>query len=295
MDRARTNGVPGLELLDAAGLGAREPHVTGVAGLLVPGAAAIDFGVVARVIARQLMDHGSTVRTAAPVVDIGADGSRIVAETTAGEWEGRFLINCAGLQSDRVARLAGAVLAVRIVPFRGEYQELVPERRHLVNGMVYPVPDPRFPFLGTHFTPTVDRRVEVGPNAVPALAREGYSWGAVRPDELWSSWGHRGALRLAGRHWWTGLGEVYRSISLRGFVRRLQRLVPEITGDDLVPAGTGVRAQAVDARGRLVDDFAIVPAARSLHVLNAPSPAATAAFAIGERLADDALAAMDVH
>jgi L-2-hydroxyglutarate oxidase len=291
--RAEANGVPDVEWLDPAGLAAYEPYATGTSALRVPGTASVDFGAIARAMARRIEVGGGVMRTAAPVIGIGHGGDRIVVETTSGEWDVGVLVNAAGLHADRVAAMAGLSPEVRIVPFRGEYYRVRPGRTGLVNGMIYPVPDPRFPFLGTHFTRTVRDEVEVGPNAVPALAREGYSWGLVRPQELWHSWGHLGSVRLAGRHWWTGLGEIYRSVSMRGFVRRLQRLVPEVSQDDLEPAGSGVRAQAVDSRGRLMDDFVIERQDRMLHVLNAPSPAATAAFPIGDRLATQVLRIAD--
>jgi L-2-hydroxyglutarate oxidase len=209
--------------------------------------------------------------------------------TRAGELTGRLLVNCAGLQSDLVAEMMGLRPEVRIVPFRGEYFLLRPDRAQLVRGLVYPVPDPAFPFLGVHLTRTVTDQVEAGPNAVLALAREGYRHRTIRPAELWGTLAYPGFWRLAGRHWRSGMAEVYRSFSKRGFVRALRRLVPELGGDDLVGRGAGVRAQAVDREGRLVDDFSIVRTASSVHVLNAPSPAATASLAIGDQVADLAL------
>ena len=196
-----------------------------------------------------------------------------------------FVINCAGLHADRLARRMGASPGLRILPFRGEYYQLRPERRHLVRALIYPVPDPALPFLGVHFTRTLQGDVEAGPNAVLALAREGYHWGVIRPGEIVDMLRYPGFWALARRHLMVGAREVHRSISRAAFVRALQRLVPAISDRDVVPGGAGVRAQAVAPDGTLVDDFAIVPGAGALHVLNAPSPAATASLAIGEHLA----------
>ena len=208
---------------------------------------------------------------------LGAADSRVVTAT--------YLVNCAGLHSDTVARLAGAAVDVQIVPFRGEYYMLRPERRSLVNGLIYPVPDPEFPFLGVHFTRTVHGDVEAGPNAVLALAREGYTWRRVRPAELLATLRFAGFRTMARKYWRTGAYEMYRSLSKRAFVSALQRLVPALRAEDIRPGGAGVRAQAVTADGALVDDFRIVQSADAVHVLNAPSPAATASLAIGRHIA----------
>jgi L-2-hydroxyglutarate oxidase len=199
-------------------------------------------------------------------------------------------VNCAGLQSDRVTRLAGGQPRARIVPFRGEYFELVPQRRHLCSNLIYPVPDPAFPFLGVHFTRRIGGGVECGPNAVLALAREGYTKGTVNLSDLWETLTYGGFLRLARKHWRTGAGEMWRSISKRAFTRALQRLLPEIKERDLEPAPAGVRAQAVAPDGSMVDDFLIVEDDRAVHVNNAPSPAATAALEIGRLVAEKVVA-----
>jgi L-2-hydroxyglutarate oxidase len=201
------------------------------------------------------------------------------------------LVNCAGLHSDRIAQLAGADTGgVRIMPFRGEYYELIPERRDLCRTLVYPLPDPAFPFLGVHLTRMIDGSVHAGPNAVPALAREGYRWRDVDRRDLTEVLAARRTYRLARKYWRTGAAEVHRSLRRAAFVRALQRLCPEITAADLVPSAAGVRAQAIDAEGRLLDDFAFAETTRTVHVVNAPSPAATASFAIGRTVAARALA-----
>lgn len=208
--------------------------------------------------------------------------------TSRGTFRARTLVNCAGLYSDRVAAMSGAEPPAKIVPFRGEYYELAPEKRSLVRSLIYPVPNPAFPFLGVHFTRMVEGGVEAGPNAVLGLAREGYGKTDVNLGELLETLGYGAFWRLAARNWWTGAGEVFRSLSKGAFVRSLQKLVPEVREEDLVPAEAGVRAQALKGDGGLVDDFLIVAGERSVHVLNAPSPAATACIPIGEHVAERA-------
>ena len=285
--RGRANGLAGLERLSAGDLRERFPEVAGVAGLLVPQTGIVDFREVARALARRVVEAGGEVRTGARVTAIAAEAAGLRLELAAGEpVRARFLVNCAGLQADRMARLGGARPEVRIVPFRGEYFELAPAARGRVALPIYPVPDPRFPFLGVHLTPTVDGRVEAGPNAVLALARHGYRWRSVSPRDLADVLAYPGFWRMAGRHWRYGAGEVRRSLDRRAFVRQVRRLMPGLAPGDLVRDGAGVRAQAVDRQGGLVDDFRIETTDRAVHVLNAPSPAATAALAIGEEIAD---------
>jgi hypothetical protein len=221
----------------------------------------------------------------AEVRDVKIRSGEVVLETTAGDVRASFMVNCAGLYSDRLARMAGVEPGIQIVPFRGEYFELVPERSGLVRGLIYPVPDPGFPFLGVHLTRTVDGGVHAGPNAVLALAREGYRTSTVDPSEALEALTYPGFLRLASRHWRKGAREVARSLSRERFTRSLQRLVPAVESDDLVPAPAGVRAQALSRSGELVDDFLLVEGPRSLHVCNAPSPAATASLPIGAEIA----------
>ena len=283
--RGTENGVEGLRKLDPVAIREIEPHAVGVAGLHVPGTASVDFQQIAEAMARRLEARGAVVRLDSEVVSIRNEASQIGITATTGDLSAGYLVNCAGLQCDRVARMAGADPQVQIVPFRGEYYEIKDERAYLVNGMIYPVPDPRFPFLGVHFTKTVTGDVEAGPNAVLALSREGYRWGSLDTGDLWETVRNPGLWVVARKYWKTGIGEMVRSASPRAFVTALQRLVPAIRVDDVVRAGAGVRAQAMDRAGNLLDDFAIEESPRALHVLNAPSPAATASLAIGEHLA----------
>jgi len=285
-ERGVANGVPGVSMIDAARLTEIEPHARALAGIHSPQTAIVDYRRVAETLAKELTGSGLTLERNFRVASIarsrgevrlGAADSRVVTAT--------YLVNCAGLHSDTVARLAGAAVDVQIVPFRGEYYMLRPERRSLVNGLIYPVPDPEFPFLGVHFTRTVHGDVEAGPNAVLALAREGYTWRRVRPAELLATLRFAGFRTMARKYWRTGAYEMYRSLSKRAFVSALQRLVPALRAEDIRPGGAGVRAQAVTADGALVDDFRIVQSADAVHVLNAPSPAATASLAIGRHIA----------
>ena len=263
-----------------------EPHAAGIAALHVPATGIADYPAVARAYARRIEAAGGRVLTGARLTGVRRDGPGLVAETSAGAVRARLLVNCAGLQSDRVARLCGADPEVRIFPFRGEYYDLAPARRSLVRALIYPVPDPRFPFLGVHLTRrVVDGSIEAGPNAVLALKREGYRWRDVSLRDAAAIAAWPGFWRLAARFGRIGAYEVRRSLSKGLFVRDLQRLVPEIAAADVHRAGSGVRAQALDARGGLLDDFRIVRSPRAIHVLNAPSPGATASISIGERIA----------
>jgi L-2-hydroxyglutarate oxidase len=279
-ERGVANGIA-VERLGPDGLRDVEPHAAGVAALRVPSAAIVDFAAVCRTLARLVGD----VRLSTAVVALRERGDRVVVETTAGEIVAGAVVNCAGLHCDRIAALHAAV-DVRIVPFRGEYHELVPSRRHLVRTLIYPVPDPGFPFLGVHLTRGLDGAVHCGPNAVLATAREGYRRRDVRLADVRETVTFAGFRSLARRHWRTGASEVARSLSRRRFARSLQRLVPEVDARDLVPAPAGVRAQAVGADGALLDDFVIRRSSRIVDVLNAPSPAATAALAIGRVVSD---------
>jgi L-2-hydroxyglutarate oxidase len=284
--RGHANGLDEIRRVRGEELRDYEPHVVGVAGLWVPYTGIIDFRRVAEEYADLARQAGAEIRTDHRFVGLRRDGSELVLETTRGELRSRNLIACCGLEADRVARQCGVEPRLAIVPFRGEYYKLVPERRSLVRNLIYPVPDPRLPFLGVHFTRMIDGSVEAGPNAVLALSRTGYSWRRFSPRDVVSMAGYLGFWRLCARFWRTGVGEIHRSLSKRAFVAALARLVPELTEEDVVPAGAGVRAQAVGRDGRLVDDFCIVEADRMIHVLNAPSPAATASLAIGEHLAE---------
>ncbi|MEW2358363.1 L-2-hydroxyglutarate oxidase [Spirillospora sp. NPDC029432] len=289
--RATANGVPGLRRLDATGLREIEPHAAGIAALHSPETAIVDFTAVARAYAADVTAAGGTLRLGTEVVRIGRRGDAVTVRTGGGE-ELVFdrLVICAGLQSDRVARLAGDSPAPAIVPFRGEYYRLVPDREHLVRGLIYPVPDPRYPFLGVHFTRRAGGGVDVGPNAVLALAREGYRRRDVRPADLWETLRWPGFKHLARRHWRTGVREMYGSAVKRAFLAEARAFVPDLRAADMVPAPAGVRAQAVDADGSLVDDFRIGRLGPVTTVRNAPSPAATSSLAIAEHLAGEILA-----
>jgi L-2-hydroxyglutarate oxidase len=290
-ERARANGVPGIRIIDRAELKELEPHVTGIAGLHSPSTAIVDYAGITRALAADAEARGATIRTgftvaglqhttggpAEEVVVRGADGEEIVVDE---------VVLCAGLQVDRLAELAGDVHAPRIVPFRGEYFALVPEKRSLVNGLVYPVPDPRYPFLGVHLTPRFDGEVLVGPNAVLALAREGYRRRDISARELAEIVRYAGFRRFARQHWRTGLSEMRGSLSKRAFTAAAQRYVPELAVDDMVPATAGIRAQALETDGSLVDDFRITQTGAVVAVRNAPSPAATSSLAIAEHIVD---------
>ncbi len=283
--RGEANGLKGLQRIDAAGIRRFEPAATGLAALHVPEAGVVDFPQVASHLADGLEAVGGEVLTGHEVTGIthGLDG---VTVTAGGEQLSvRVLVNCAGLQADRVAAMAGITPPVRIVPFRGEYYRLADQASALVRNLIYPVPDPRFPFLGVHFTRRVDGSVEVGPNAVLALGREHYRGTAPVWSDLAEVLRYPGFLRLVARHWWSGTAELLRSRSARLYARAARRLLPEVRREDLLPGGAGVRAQAVGRDGRLVDDFVIETAGTSVHVLNAPSPGATACLAIGRHIA----------
>lgn len=288
-ERGLSNGVE-LEMVDRVRLAELEPHVDGLAAIHIPATGVIDFADVARSLGAELADHGVPVVLGTPVIGIRESDDGVTIDTTDGTVRSDRLVNCAGLHSDRIARLAGHATAVRIVPFRGEYHELVAQRRHLVRNLVYPVPDPRFPFLGVHFTRRLDGRVHIGPNAVLALSREGYRRHQIRMSDLGTMVTDPAVWRLARRYAPTGAVEVLHALSRRSFIRALQRLVPDVRSEDVVRAGSGVRAQAVRDDGSLEDDFVFSLSPRSLHVLNAPSPAATASFAIGRRVAETLLA-----
>jgi (S)-2-hydroxyglutarate dehydrogenase len=284
---ARRGGLNGVEVneLTVAELARHEPHVRAIAALHVPSTGICDFRIVTEQLGRLLADSGVDILTDHPVDAIDRRGDDVVVRGPRGELLAQQAVACAGLRCDELAKASGADPEVRIVPFRGEYSNLLAPAAALVRGLVYPVPDPAFPFLGVHATRGIDGHVHVGPNAVLALAREGYSWRIVKVGELARTLAYPGLLRLARKHWRYGIGEVHRSLSRRAMVKQLQRMFPDIRATDLERAGAGVRAQAVRRDGGLVDDFLFVqndPAV--LHVLNAPSPAATAALPIGAEI-----------
>jgi L-2-hydroxyglutarate oxidase len=292
--RGRANGLTGVRRLSAPQIAEFEPHIRGIAGLHVDETGIVDYVAVANAYADVIREGGGHVRTDARVVGVAVRPTGLVLETTHGPVECNGLINCGGLHSDRIARMCGVDPGVQIVPFRGEYYTLRPDRSHLVRNLVYPVPDPRFPFLGVHFTRMIGGGVEAGPNAVLALARNGYTRTSFSLRDSLETARFGGFWRMARRYWKTGLAEVRRSFSKRAFLGALQRLLPELTLTDLQPGGAGVRAQAVEPSGLLVDDFKIVSAPRMVHVLNAPSPAATASIAIGRYIAETAERTFDL-
>jgi (S)-2-hydroxyglutarate dehydrogenase len=263
-----------------------EPHVKCLAGIQVPSTGIVDFTGVCCKLAELVRDRGGELRLRSPVTGIHANGAGTILETSTATLAARWIVNCAGLHSDRVARLAGAKPGARIVPFRGEYYELRPESRQLVRNLIYPVPDPNFPFLGVHFTRMIDGSVHAGPNAVLSLKREGYHRSSFNLRDFVETMTYAGFWRLAAKHARPGLEEMHRSFSKKAFVRSLQKLIPEIREEDLVPGEPGVRAQALRPDGALVDDFLIVSSSCGIHVCNAPSPAATASLEIGRVVAE---------
>jgi L-2-hydroxyglutarate oxidase LhgO len=283
-ERGIANGVP-VEMIDAKRLRELEPHAAGLRAIHSPTTSIVDFTAVSAAFAGELIARGVAIETNAKVLAIVPTRDGIEIGTSRLAVEARWLINCAGLYSDVIARLAGARPDVQIVPFRGEYYMIRPERRHLVKSLIYPVPDPEFPFLGVHFTNTVHGDVEAGPNAVMAFAREGYEFTRLNPRELAETLAYPGVWHMVRRYWRMGSYEMYRSLSKAAFVRALQRLVPEIRPEDVTRGGAGVRAQALAADGSMVDDFRIVDTDTAVHVLNAPSPGATASLAIGRHIA----------
>lgn len=284
---AEANGVAGVRMIGAEEIREIEPHAAGIRALHVPSTGIIDFGRVVDTMASLLRSSGVALRLGHEVLDITRRDGHQVLQTSAGELSARHVISCAGLHADRVAGHT-APSPVRIVPFRGDYYTLRPEARSLCRGLIYPVPDPTLPFLGVHFTRRVDGEVWAGPNAVLATAREGYARSTVDRRDLVETLTYPGFRRLARSYWRTGAGEWWRDISKRAFVRELQRYVPDVRAQDLVFGPSGVRAQAVAEDGSMVDDFQVMGGRQEMHVLNAPSPAATAALAIAEHLADEA-------
>jgi L-2-hydroxyglutarate oxidase LhgO len=286
--RGEVNGLTGLRSIGPEELREIEPQVSGLRALVVPSTGITDYAAVCNKYAKIITDRGETILTSAEVKGIQRHGDEITVETSRGDFSAKSLINCAGLFSDRIARIAGDDPQVMIVPFRGEYYDLIPERSALVRSLIYPVPDPRFPFLGVHFTRRISGTVDAGPNAVLAFRREGYRRTDFNARDLGSSLAFPGFWRMAAKNWRSGLDEFHRSFSKPAFVRALQRLLPEVRDNDLVPGGSGVRAQALTREGGLVDDFQFVPSGRMLHVLNVPSPAATASLMIGRAIVNTA-------
>lgn len=286
LNNGLANGVEGIERIDREGIRRLEPACEGLAGLRVPGTGIIDFVHVARTLSELILrgHEANEIRLGHEVTGFRRDGAHTVVLTRRGEVRTRVLVNCAGLQCDRVARLDGVDPGIRIVPFRGDYYDLTPEAASRVRGLIYPVPDPRFPFLGIHYTRKIDGTVDCGPNAVFSFKREGYSKIAFSVGDVWTSLAFFGTWRLFLRNWRYGLNEYVRAFSKRLFLKELRRFIPEMTTADIRPGKAGVRAQAVNRKGEPVDDFQIVERPNAVHVLNAPSPAATACLAIGDHV-----------
>ncbi|HEV2450152.1 MAG TPA: L-2-hydroxyglutarate oxidase [Thermoplasmata archaeon] len=284
--RAKANGVPDTRMMDRDGLRAIEPAVRGERALLVPGTGIVDYKEVSRQLAADLTAAGADLRTGTEVRGIRTGAASVEVETNQGPLSARYLVNAAGLQSDRIAREAGLEPGVRILPFRGEYYFLRRERRDLFHGLVYPVPDPAMPFLGVHFTRTIHGEIEAGPNAILAFSREGYRKSDIDLGDLAEAVFYPGFLRMLQRYRGAAFHETNRSFRRAVFLRDLQQLAPELTDADIAPGGSGVRAQAVFPDGRMADDFLLLDSPRGLHILNAPSPAATSSLAIAEQLVE---------
>ena len=286
--RGLENGISNIRIVDSQELKDLEPHATGIKAIHVPSTGIINYTSVVDELGKQIIKRGGEIKTKATVKGFVRKAGECIVNTQMCDYPTELVINCAGLYSDKIAQLAGENSSISIIPFRGEYYVLKPESRHLVNSLIYPVPDPRLPFLGVHFTRRIDGSVEAGPNAVLATAREGYRRRDFNFQETWELLTNPGVWKIGRNYWKTGMGEYTRSLFKPLFVKALQYLVPAIQGSDLVTGGSGVRAQAMDETGKLLDDFCIVQSERFIHVLNAPSPAATASFAIGSTIADQA-------
>ena len=284
-ERGQANGVR-CEIIDRDRLHELEPHAAGLKAIHVPDAGIVDFPAVCRCLAERIIQAGGQIMLRTRFTGMVRHSEGLIVKTTAGEFPAEYVVNCAGLQADRVARFTGQEFKEQIVPFRGEYYELKPEAKHFCRNLIYPVPAPNFPFLGVHFTRLIHGGVECGPNAVLAFAREGYRKWNISLRDLGETLTYPGFLKLAFRHWRTGLGEMWRSFNKRAFVRALQRLVPEIRSEHLTAAPSGVRAQAVTRDGKVFDDFWLMETERVVNVFNAPSPAATAALNIGKLIVE---------
>ena len=284
-DRGQQNGVDCC-MIDRDQLAEIEPHAAGIKAIHVPESGIVNYTAVCEALGRLLTDAGADLLFRRKVTQLKQQTDVVKINCGDQAFEAKQVINCTGLHSDRIAKLSGQKMKERIVPFRGEYFTLTKDAEHLCKGLIYPVPDPEFPFLGVHFTRMIEGGVECGPNAVLALAREGYTWKKINLRDLTESMTYPGFLKLSLKYWKTGLGEIWRSVSRQAFVKALQHLVPEIRAQHLVVAPAGVRAQALAPEGKLVDDFLILRQDRVLNVCNAPSPAATAALTIGQSIAD---------
>lgn len=287
--RGLQNGLSKIKKLNAEELKSYEPYVNGIAAIYVPYTGIVDFKEVARKLSNKILTTNGEIKFNEKVIDISKDTNHLTIVTENSTYYSKFLVTCAGLYSDRLARITNKNLPLRIIPFRGEYYKLKDEKKYLVKNLIYPVPDPNFPFLGVHFTRMIDGKVEAGPNAVLAFKREGYSKFDINIKDASEIFGWSGFRIVMKKYWKTGVGEFYRSFSKKAFNKALQRLIPEIKEDDLVEGGAGVRAQACDDKGNLIDDFYFVEEEKIIHVCNAPSPAATASLSIGNYIAEKVL------
>jgi len=293
--RGKANGLVDIRRLTAAQVKGLEPHAAGLGGIHVPYTGIVDYKAVVATYGKIIQEAGCEIRTSSRVTKVEHAGGNFILQTAKGEVQTRAIVNCGGLQSDRIAHMCGVDPKLQIIPFRGEYFEIVKEKEHLVRNLVYPVPDPRFPFLGVHFTRMIEGGIEAGPNAVLAFKREGYEFGDISIPDLFQYGTYIGFWRMVLKFWKTGIGEMYRSLNKAAFVGALQKLVPEIENKDIHRTGSGVRAQALAPNGALLDDFAIEEADHMIHVLNAPSPAATASISIGETIATMAIKNFGLH
>ncbi len=284
--RGLANGVPGLVKIGPEQLREHEPHCRGIAALWVPCTGITDYAAVTRKYAEIVAAGGGVVRTVVEVTGLARRGGETTVETTSGAFTARYAVTCGGLHADRLRRMSGAGGDYVVVPFRGEYYKIVPERQHLVRGLIYPVPDPRFPFLGVHFTRMIRGGIEAGPNAVLSWKREGYGKTDFSARDAATMLRHPGFWRMASKYWDQGFAEMYRSFSKKAFHRALQRLLPDLAFNDIEPGGSGVRAQVLDKSGALLDDFTFLPSDGVLHVLNVPSPAATSSLVVGRKIVD---------
>ena len=282
--RGIANGLTGIKKLSSKEIRNYEPHTTGIAGIFVPQTGIVDYSKVTDAYAKLFLEGGGYLETNCKFLSLINSAGELVATTTKGEFKTKFLVNCGGLYCDRIAKLCGVNPGLQIVPFRGEYYKLKKEKEYLVKNLIYPVPDPRFPFLGVHFTRMMKGGVEAGPNAVLAFKREGYNKKNFSVTDLSQMFFYSGFWKMTSKYFKMGFGEFYRSYNKKAFVKALQKLVPEIQEDDIEAGGSGVRAQALEPNGKLVDDFRIVEAKRMVHVLNAPSPAATASLSIAKTI-----------
>ncbi len=285
-DRGVANGLEGLKKLNAGELKEYEPNVSGIAGLFVPQTGIVDFKKVTQVYAAKVKDKDGEIKLNCKFLSVKKSGKELIVSTNLGELKTKFLVNCGGLYSDRIAKTCGVDPGLMIIPFRGEYYKLKSDKKHLVKNLIYPVPDPNFPFLGVHFTRMIDGGVEAGPNAVLAFKREGYSHKDFSLKDVSEMITYIGFWRMVSKYYKMGFGEFHRSLNKTAFVKALKKLVPDIDADSIEKGGAGVRAQALEPSGKLVDDFRIVETEKMIHVLNAPSPAATASISIGNHIAE---------